>query len=1000
MLPAHAGMSRWAIASSPPAPSAPRARGDDPGYMTGRGTPRKVRCLFEVRSYDTKYPQRALLSDLRPSHLAILSAVFPGMLRDETESGGSVLSMATLSAWAKTDSEGGSLSLVRHLADSAEVAKLVWDRWLPAHTRRLISAGLPGGDPDGRLLLCWLAGVHDIGKLTPAFACQVRELADTMDAMGLKMPGALGNRSMLPHALAGHLSVTDYLVEAGWDAATATTYAVVVGGHHGVPPETSAAYGARSQTNLLGSGPWLRSRRELLQFVTARTGAADRLDAWRAVPLSPMQQCLITAAVIVCDWIASNQDLFPLDEARVSSEAAPLVWRMLGLPGPWQPSAVEIGSEAARHQLVRQRFGWTSSVRARPLQLECVRIAAELSEPALMVVEAPMGEGKTEAALAAAEVLAQRFGFGGVFVALPTMATSDAMFARVRRWVDNLPDTPSSMFLAHGRAALNPEFAALRRGFESIGADCSDSPVIAHEWLVGKKGPLANIVVGTIDQVLRTALKTRHVMLRHLAFANKVVIIDEVHAADSYMSTYLCRTLEWLAAYGVPVILLSATLPPAQREALLRAYRSGRGDHDPKAVEVGGYPSITVWPNPELCSQVAPSGRSIDGIEIERIGDDPDDLAGRLAAASLESGGVMGVVCNTVARAQEMYDALLDAGFAEDELLLVHSRFVAHHRAALEARLRALLGPAGEARRPRRFVVVGTQVIEQSLDIDVDLLVTDLAPMDLLLQRIGRLHRHHRENRPAWVARPRCLMRGASWESAPPEPAHGSQRVYGLARLLRAAAVLEAFPTLTVPTDVPELVSGAYAADIVVPAVWRDAFETAEAQWEEAVEKQRRKAEDYLLSGPDRPDGNLLGWLAGPAEDVEGAGGQAQVRDAEDSIEAIVVQRIGEALHSLGDTPGAEGCVVPTETAPPAKLAKQIAASTIRLPAFLSRYGNAGKVIRVLEHNWYPGWQQSHWLKGELVLELDEKGEAEIAGHRLTYDIRRGLLVTVAEGGR
>src|SRR5690606_12848526 len=123
-----------------------------------------------------------------------------------------------------TDSEGGSLSLVRHLADSAEVAKLVWDRWLPAHTRRLISAGLPGGDPDGRLLLCWLAGVHDIGKLTPAFACQVRELADTMDAMGLKMPGALGNRSMLPHALAGHLSVTDYLVEAGWDAATATTY--------------------------------------------------------------------------------------------------------------------------------------------------------------------------------------------------------------------------------------------------------------------------------------------------------------------------------------------------------------------------------------------------------------------------------------------------------------------------------------------------------------------------------------------------------------------------------------------------------------------------------------------------------------------------------------------------------------------------------------------------------------------------------------------------------
>ncbi|WP_083884225.1 CRISPR-associated helicase/endonuclease Cas3 [Nocardia higoensis] len=911
-----------------------------------------------------------------------------------------MLSRATLSAWAKSDREGGSLSLVRHLADSAEVAKLVWDLWLPPHTRRVIAAELAGGESDGQLLLRWLAGVHDIGKLTPAFACQMPALADAMDAKGLKMPRALGNRNELPHGLAGQISVMDFLVDAGWDAATAITYAVVVGSHHGVPPNTGQAYFARSQRNLLGSGQWEQSRRELLEFVTNRIGAADRLDAWRTVPLSPAQQCLLTAAVIVCDWIASNQDLFPLDEARVSSEAAPLAWRVLGLPGPWQPAAVGVTGEADGHDFVRQRFGWPVSVRARPLQLECVRIASEIPEPGLMVVEAPMGEGKTEAALAAAEILAQRFGFGGVFVALPTMATSDAMFARVRRWVANLPDTPATMFLAHGRAALNPEFTELRRGFDSIGTDCSDSHVIAHEWFVGKKGPLANIVVGTIDQVLRTALKSRHVMLRHLAIANKVVVIDEVHAADSYMSTYLCRTLEWLAAYGVPVVLLSATLPPAQRELLTEAYRRGRGDGGGRVEEVGGYPSITVWPNPEFGSEVPPSGRCIAGIGIERIGDDAGGLARQLSEASRELGGVIGVVCNTVARAQETYDAMIEAGFGDDEVLLVHSRFVAHHRAALESRLRSLLGPPGEAQRPHRFVVVGTQVIEQSLDIDLDLLITDLAPMDLLLQRIGRLHRHLRDMRPTWVARPKCLIRGANWEAVPPEPIVGSQRIYGGSRLLRAAAVLDARTAVTVPADVPELVSCAYTEDIVVPAAWGDAVEAADTQWHAFIENQRVKAQSYLLAGPDSMNRTLMDWLTAAVPDAEGAGGQAQVRDAEDSIEAIVVQRIGEALHTLGDTPGAEGCLIPTETAPPAKLAKQVAASTIRLPAFLSRYGNTDRVIRVLENNWYPGWQESHWLKGELVLELDEKYRAEVAGYRLVYDIRRGLLVTSAEEGQ
>ncbi|WP_334027320.1 CRISPR-associated helicase Cas3' [Nocardia terpenica] len=910
-----------------------------------------------------------------------------------------LLSDATSSAWAKSDRDGGSLSLVRHLADSVAVAGLVWDRWLPERTKQVISACLPGGLSDGRLLVRWLAGVHDIGKLTPAFACQVPALAEVMHDKGLSLMRMPSNRAALPHGLAGDVELQRFLRERGWDKKVARTYSVVVGSHHGKPPARGELVAAPTQLALLGDRAWARSREELLEYVAAKVGVVDRLPVWREVPLSVTVQVLVTAVVIVSDWIASNQDLFPLDSARASSTAAVEAWRVLGLPAPWVPELELPVYAALRDSLFRSRFELSASSVMRPLQAVCVQVACEVAEPGVMVVEAPMGEGKTEAALLAAEVLAARFGLGGVFVALPTMATSDAMFGRVRRWVDRLPGAPGSLFLAHGKAALNPVFAQLkRRGFASIGTDCGDSGVVAHSWFVGKKGPLANIVVGTIDQVLRGALKSRHVMLRHLGLANKVVVVDEVHAADSYMSTYLCRCLEWLGAYGVPVILLSATLPPAQRRLLVAAYQRGRlGAADSEGAEsTGDYPRVTVWPPAPRSIRVESSGRRGVDVRVERIGDDVADVVATVREA-LADGGVVGIVCNTVARAQQTFDALrADPGFGDDELLLVHSRFVASHRAVLEDRLRALLGPPGEDEptRPRRFVVVGTQVIEQSLDIDVDLLITDLAPIDLLLQRIGRLHRHERGNRPAGVTAARCLLRGAQWSAVPPVPDRGSVAVYQSARLLRAAAVLDTHGDLIrIPSDVPGLVERAYADSFTAPPGWGDAVAEAEEKWEAFQRGQQDKAAVYLLRGPHSDQATLHDWLTADVPEEAGPGGQAQVRDAEDTIEAIVVQRKGDDVHVLDTVPDVGGRVVPTLAAPDPQTAKALAACTIRLPAMLTRYGRMGAVIQALEDTFYPGWQQTPWLAGELVLELDEDYRAELAGHRLRYDPVLGLLI-------
>ncbi|WP_306361316.1 CRISPR-associated helicase Cas3' [Nocardia sp. CC227C] len=904
-----------------------------------------------------------------------------------------MLSSATRSAWAKSNRDGGKLSLDCHLADSAAVAGQVWDRWLPLRTKQRISEVLPAGVDDGRILLRWLAGVHDIGKLSPAFACQVPELADVMDRHGLRMRSALSNRSALPHGLAGQVALEQFLAGYGWCAPVARTYSIVVGSHHGRPPTLRDSRTAGAQTTLLGDGLWEESRHELLAHMTETVGATGRLRDWAEVPLPVPVQVLVTAAVIVCDWIASNQDLFPLDESRSSAAAAAQAWAVLNLPDPWVPSV-----EVAGVDLFRRRFALPAEASICPLQAECLRLAEELTEPGLMIVEAPMGEGKTEAALLAAEVLARRFGLGGVFVALPTMATSNAMFDRVHEWVNRLAGTPGSMFLAHGKAALNPAFAELRRrGFASIGVDCGDDGVVAHAWYVGKKGPLANFVVGTIDQVLRAALKSRHVMLRHLGLANKVVVIDEVHAADNYMATYLCRCLEWLGAYRVPVVLMSATLPPAQRQSLLDAYQ--RGAHGGEAVDdvraPSSYPSVTVWPANTTGAEIPASGRTTD-VRIERLDDDLAVVVSRVRELVGDQ-GIAGIVCNTVARAQQMFAALREEGvFGEDELLLVHSRFVSSHRAVLEDRLRSLLGPPDKADRPNRFVLIGTQVIEQSLDIDLDVLITDLAPIDLLLQRIGRLHRHHRPRRPAGLDVARCLIRGVDWHGTVPAPEKGTTTIYRTARLLRAAAVLDRQPDalIRIPHDVPALVRDAYADTVAVPTTWSTAVADADADWRAFTAKQESRARDFLLGRPFGENADLRGWLTAAVPDsVDGARGQAQVRDAEDTIEAIVVRRRGDNVYTLPDLPGFGDRLIPTEGPPSTPFAKALSACTIRLPAALTNYGQMDAVIIALERNHYPGWQQSPWLAGELVLELDETSSAIVNDCRLTYDYTLGLSI-------
>ncbi|RHW25834.1 CRISPR-associated helicase Cas3' [Nocardioides immobilis] len=917
-------------------------------------------------------------------------------------------SEAARSVWGKSSGYDGEawMPLVQHLEDSAAVGSLVWD-WLPARTKRTIEDALPPDARDGKVLLTWLAGSHDVAKCSPPFASKVPPLADRMCERGLVEPLDVTDFGKAPHGLVGHVVLGRWLedrYEASWK--TATTYAVIVGGHHGVPPTIAKLDWLEDRPHLVGRGRWHEVQWEILDEMAAWTGADRHLSAWARCPLPTTAQAILTGAVIVSDWLASNTDLFPFD-ATDGDQRAGLAWDALRLPPPWHPQAPP--DDVSAHLL--QRFPRLRDAQVRPMQRLVVEAIRGCSSPPLVVIESGMGTGKTEAALLAAETLAQRFDCGGVFVGLPTMATSDGMFARVLEWVEHLDGHgATSAYLAHGKAGLNDDFRGLIERSRAVDVHdeeagrTADAKVEAQvlAWLTGrKKGVLANMVVGTIDQLLFMALQAKHAALRHLAFAGKVVVIDEVHAADDFMRMFLVRVLEWLAAYGVPVLLLSATLPSAQRQELADAYRRGLGLPAEPLPDDLAYPLVTTVTADGTAARGAGAQATTHSVDVRVIDDNLDTLTGLLGGWLVE-GGCVAVIRNTVGRAQKTAAHLREC--FGDVVVLHHSRFIATHRASREALLRVELGPDAD-HRPARRIVVGTQVLEQSLDVDFDAMVTDLAPVDLVLQRIGRLHRHPRgageAERPPRLRTPQVVLTGIDeWDaSGVPTPGRASRAVYGLSRLYRSAGVLSLSPNgrtvIALPSEIRTLIEGAYATVPPVPESWREAADRADATYRAELAEARIRADIFRMRGVRELEGSLVGWLQDSSTEAEDgrSQGSARVRDSDDGIEVVVTQRIGGEVRFIADESPHAGRHIPTALSPPDPgLARALAATTVRLPMSMTASPQAfDATLAALEANAYEGWQQSPWLVGQLVLHLDESWRATVGNFALHYDLDQGL---------
>ena len=920
-------------------------------------------------------------------------------------------------AWAKSENEtGASMPLVTHLADTAEVARIYWQQHLSQSVRSIVELWIDEKCPslDGpsvaHRLAIFLAATHDCGKLSPAFAMQVPSLARKMRDAGYDFISlSPDERRAVPHAWVSQVHLAEWLTRrTGQRGRGVESLAVTVGGHHGAFPNNLSCPSRGRGTSPI----WQGGRDQLLDAACEQAGlTTEELSELCRAGLSQPAQIIITGFIIVCDWIASNADLFSYTVTSPEAVRAARALTNLGLPPPWRPSPPDSDDD-----LWRDRFAFPAGGNPRPVQEQALAVARALSRPGLELIEAPTGEGKTEAAYAAAEILAARFGCGGVMTALPTQATSDAMFRRKQRWLEKTVEGDVSVALSHGKAQFNEGFIAL---YDEIPpaeqhlavtevydeSDPSSQQVIrAHWWLAGrKKSALADFVVGTIDQVLLAALVSRHVVLRHLGLAGKVVILDEIHATDQYMQVYLDRALEWLGALGTPVIALSATLPPARRAEMLQAYQRGRGDSAEDrertaslASEAVGYPLISTTESEIAPISCPPSDRQ-RAARIRFLSNDQDLLVNEVTRAA-EHGGCVAIIHNTVRRAQRTYRSLRDR--YGDDVVLLHSQFIAEDRLTTEKRLREWLGPDGSS-RPERLIVVSTQVLEQSLDLDFDIMFTDLAPIDTLIQRLGRLHRHDRaENtRPETLREAQLIITGV--ERRPdqePVLEAGGKAVYGAAPLLRSLAVLEthlaSHPMLTSPQDVAGLVRAAYEPDLPAPAGWTDAWFEAEQEHAAGLISQKQRAATFCVKAPARSNRALLGWSDAMSHADDEQRSVQAVRDAADTLEVVVVIRDSSGhLRSLPWLAEHADQRADLGTEIPDGLARAIARCTLRLPVWVSRGGLGDQVITELERDGLETWQRSIWLKGVLPLVLDRQFYRRVANLAFRYDREVGLLV-------
>jgi len=661
--------------------------------------------------------------------------------------------------WGKAEKDGSLYHLLPyHCLDVAAVGWLLLAPEKPLCER--IAKQLKVSHSWLREWFVFCLSLHDIGKFATAFQSLVPDLSRLLVPPNARMPYSERHDS-LGFVLWQDVMSDNWLQDKEFNLQDKKSelarvrrnidpWLEVVTGHHGEPPKR------------------VPIRRQSFFTVVDEHAACNYLKDVTVLFLKDFDKSILVhkdlknhfkliswvlaGVVVLADWLGSGREPESYCQHEISLNE---YWQDYALPFAKQviTKADFIHSSPSSFAGTNHLFPFITSL--TPLQdwAEKQKLAKTNQ---LFILEDVTGAGKTEAASVLAHRLMESGLADGIYVALPTMATANSMYERLGKAYRKLfkgGDQPS-LVLAHGARHLYegfgnsvglPEEAPAKQHYED-----DDEPTESYcsAWLADsrKKALLAEIGVGTLDQALLAVLPARHQSLRLLGLANKILIVDEVHSYDPYMNQLLQTLIKAHARQGGSIILLSATLPRHMRENYVRSFCEGIDIEMPMLDEMPGYPLATHVPFFDKMETLLATRREVERIVEVVFIDDFNDVLSVIREAT-NGGQCVCWIRNTVKDARIAYNILAEQEWMDkSNLMLFHSRFAMVDRRKIEAETLSLFDKDSTAEKRNGQVLIATQVVEQSLDLDFDVMITDLAPIDLLIQRAGRLHRHVRDS--------------------------------------------------------------------------------------------------------------------------------------------------------------------------------------------------------------------------------------------------------------
>ncbi|HEX6291267.1 MAG TPA: CRISPR-associated helicase Cas3' [Herpetosiphonaceae bacterium] len=901
--------------------------------------------------------------------------------------------------WGKTAANDRFHPAIYHMLDVGHVARALLSDAASPRFRHALRYAWRGANVDALIdWLPFLVALHDLGKIAAAFQGQQTTASAARQRERLERAGfTFSPRAYTdppPHNAISAIFLRQWFaeLEPGLHRHIVTIVCDALGGHHGFFVQDVGV--EQGKLRLTSESPkWEDLRRagyDLLRATLApQPGSLPDIGKPRSVRSATIA---LTGLIVLADWIGSSTDFFPpncetpLDEYVQESTLQA------------REAVEQVGFAYKRAAPTYTTFSDLFDV-PEPRPLQC-RIDAldtnDLAGPALYVIEAPTGEGKTEAALALARRIAAREASDELFFALPTMATGNQMFGRLSRFYYGLYGTLGAVKLVHGQATLVEDelrrIALLDHAYDDSDTDtphwAASGDEMLHWFGSSKRALLAPFGAGTVDQVEMAGLHTRYYMLKLFSLAGKVIVIDEVHAYDAYMNTILEHTLRWLSALGSSVILLSATLPSQRHAKLAHAFLQSVIGEDAPVPNIPAkllYPVLSIYSVQQQRSLSVAAFRAEQRLTLRLIHDDSYAAQARRLLDLVAEGGAVARLCNRVDDAQHIFRELqrLDP----PECVLIHARFPLDERQKREQRVNDLVGRDAKRLPTDRVIIVGTQVLEQSLDYDVDVMVTDLAPIDLLLQRAGRLHRHDRQRLPQfsdavmYVQLPLAAQEMPDWERW--------KRIYDEYILWRTWEILkkcaaDSIISIMLPRDYRPLIEEVYTTELPpldADAPYAEAMRKAWSAMQAGQAMMKDEAKLRLTPDPLSRDGIACGDALEFIEDEEGAliGWQAAKTRLGERITVIPVYDI-DGMLSI-DAQGRRRVSGKPDTA------TQIALLNHALPI------SDPRLIAALSKTRWPWRKPPALLKHVCPLKLDASDTTTIAGIPVRLDPLLGLTI-------